>query len=1111
MASLGVEVSRSLTQTNDRDLDLYVCNTESPNRFYLNLGDGTFSECAAERGLDFVGASVMVGIADYDVDGDLDIYLLTHRSLHHSVHGPQLASLEIPEDTRKTREELEFRGGFRQINGRKVPTQPESWYRSLDHWEIAGQADALLRNDGTGHFADVTHESGIGSDPGLGLSCTWLDFDHDGYLDLHVANDLQSRDRLYHNNGDGTFREVLSEAFPYSTWFSMGSDFGDINNDGRFDFLVVDMASTTHYRAKVQMGDMDRFRYFMQSESPPQLMRNCLFLNAGTSRYLEIASMAGLDATDWTWAARLNDLDNDGWLDAFFTNGIARADEMNPDLRAERERTRNALGDEAVLRLIREQAQDSTPNLAFRNTGQLRFENTSHEWGVAEDAISYAAAQVDLDSDGDLDLVVSNHNQPVSIFRNNEARHGRVLVRLNGTLSNRFGVGAKVTLKTSAGSQTRQLFPTRGYMTCDEPTVHFGTGQHSIESLTVEWPSGHRQLFDDVPVNHTLVVTEPDGQAPPELQPLERATRFAECSSRSGLVFRHEEYDYDDYELQPLLPGKLSQLGPGVAWGDANGDGHEDIYVGGAAGQPGQLYVNDGSARFQAIDGPWLGDASREDMAALWVDVDADDDLDLLVASGSSEYDPGDPRLADRLYWNLGSGEFKRAADDVLAHPAGFTIAMVAADFDGDGDLDLFVGERCIPGEYPVSPRCYLLRNEGDRFEDVTSECAPELANAGLVTSAVWSDVDGDRDSDLWVATEWGPVHLFRNNAGKLTEVTRRAGLAGRLGWWNSLACGDIDGDGDMDCVALNAGWNTKYRQPTASKPTLLYHGDMSDDGSECHLIEVKSDARAGLLPVRGLSCSSGAMPFLRTKFSTYHDFAASVLTDIYDARLLSEATRFEANELASGLLINDGSGKFKWRPLPFLAQVSPGYGAAIVDLNADGYSDIYFVQNLLTREPETGAWSGGLSCLLRGNGTGDFQFAWTVETGLEVPGDAKGMALADANHDGTPDILVARNDDTLRFFLNHPSSDQKPMAVRLKAGPGNPTGVGARITLTGNGHVRQVVELYAGSGYLSQSSPTAFFGTSRPDLPAKLHVDWPNGTESVHEVEWSAEITLSQ
>ncbi len=1094
---------------NDGDLDLHVCNTEAPNLFYENQGDGTFRECAAERGLNFVGASVMTGVADYDQDGDLDLYLLTHRTLHYTVDGPLLQELKIPTSTAKTRDQMAFNGRFQSRNGQMMPVAPKNWFRNLDHWEIAGQRDVLYRNNGDGTFTDVTESSGIGNDPGLGLSCTWMDFDRDGLLDLHVANDLQSKDRLYRNNGDGSFTESLSQMLPHTTWFSMGSDFGDVNNDGRFDLFVVDMASTTHYRAKVQMGDMSRFRYFMEREWPAQLMRNSLFLNSGTDRFLEIAPMAGLDATDWTWAAKFNDLDNDGWIDAFVTNGIARADEMNPDLRKQRETIRSREGLDALVNYIRGQPEDATANLAYRNNGKLRFENVSQQWGVDFKGISYAASQVDLDGDGDLDLVASNHNQPVSIYRNVDTQGNRVIVRLTGTRSNRFGIGATVKIVTDQGVQIRQLFPTRGYLTCDEPLVHFGLGnQDQISQLIVQWPSKHRQVFTNLVANQTYSITEPAGEAMPTVPEPTAPALFQEVSSPAGLAFRHKEFEYDDYELQPLLPGKLSQLGPGLAWGDVDNDGDDDLFVGGAAGQSGQLMINDGEAGFRSVDGPWSEDQSCEDMAALWIDHDSDGDLDLFVASGSSEFDPGDQRLADRIYVNDGSLSFTKSTDAELPNGRGSSSAMVAADFDADGDLDLFVGERLIPGDYPATPNSYLLRNDNGKFVDATDEVAPDLRQVGLVTSAVWSDVNGDDRVDLLVAAEWSPIRLFINQDDKLVDRTEAAGLSERSGWWNSIAPGDVDRDGDIDFVALNAGLNTKYRQPTAKKPTMLLYGEM-EEGGNARLVEVKSGDE-GLLPVRGLSCSSSAMPFLRDKFSTYHDFASSMLTDIYETNCLNEAQRFVANELANGLWINNGDGRFQWQELPFLAQNSPGYGAALTDLDGDGHVDIYFVQNLFTREPETGVWAGGMSWMLRGDGSSRFELVWPNQSGLVVPGDGKAMAVTDTNRDGRPDISATQNNSDLRFFKS--SAGGRSLAIRLRGPAGNPTGVGTRISVSFDDQLMHVGEIYAGSGYLSQSSPIVFCGGLPEVGNVAVELRWPDGKVSQHEVEVSqSEVVLSQ
>jgi len=1097
---------------NDDDLDLYVCNTEAPNLLYINQGDGSFREAAQEYGLDHVAACVMAYFSDYDRDGDLDVYLLTHRVFSEGMMVTFADEVERPADTATSLQEmlpLNIKDVRLTADNRIAPEHREHFFKLGSTTEggkkylkinLAGQRDVLLRNDsvnGSGRFTDVTEQAGV-TDYGLGLSATWMDFDCDGHPDLHVANDLYTRDRLYRNQGDGTFTEVLETMLPHTPWFSMGADFADINNDGRFDFLVADMSGSSHYRAKIFMGNMQPHLWFLNHEWPRQAMRNALYLGTGTSRYLEAAHMCGLDSTDWTWAVRFADLDNDGHCDAFFTNGFAR-DIMNPDrYEIQFGRILNTQGVQAAVSHMRDIPPLRQENLAFRNAGNLRFENTSATWGLNHHGISHGAACADLDRDGDLDLVVNNLNEPVSIYRNDSAQGHGVLFRLVGVSSNRYGLGTKLTIETGSTTQIRQLSPTRGFMSADEPLVHFGLGdEESVRKLTVQWTSGRRQIFTNLPADRLYTITEAAGppvggesESPPPPQ-------FEEVALQSGLDFIHSETLFDDYQLQPLLPGKLSQLGPGLAFGDVDGDGDDDLFVGGAAGQSGALFINGGRGTFErATEGPWKDDRPCEDMAPLWIDIEGDGDLDLLVTSGGVEHELSDRWMRDRLYVNDGQGNFTKAPDRLLSNSAS-SGCTAAADFDSDGDLDLFVGVRVIPGKYPLAPTSQLLRNDEGQFTDVSEQLAPDLSQVGLVTSALWSDVDNDGRPDLLLTLEWGAVKLFRNVGGKLEDQTEVAGLSGRTGWWNSITGGDFDGDDDIDYVVMNVGLNTKYGQPTPERPTAIFYGDMEGDQTR-RLVEAKN-APGGMLPVRGRSCSSRAMPFLAEKFPTYHDFASALLPQIYTPQCLQDAQQFTANHFQSGLLMNDGTGRFQWQDLPRLAQISPGFGVVATDLDADGLTDIYAVQNLFSREPETGVWRGGLGVTLFGKGLDGPQLASPARTGLIVDGDAKGLAVTDLDQDGWPDLVVTQNNDRMLAFRNQGVVGRRPFTVRLQGPPGNPQAIGARVTLITDDEQRQVAEIYAGSGYLSQSTPTLFFGTDATQTVTRVQIRWPDGKVSRH------------
>ncbi len=983
---------------NDGDLDLYVCNYDAPNQLYVNRGDGTFDERAAEYGLDIVDASLMASVADYDRDGDLDIYLALNRYLD--------------EKKFRRRDLFYYRDGMEYLRPEAEKYFTIRPYRDqpgqLNMW--AGRTDRLLRNEGPGKkFADVSGAMGL--ERGDTLSATWWDYNHDGWPDLYVANDMAAPDRLFCNRRDGTFEDVALTSLPHSPWFAMGSSAGDINNDGLIDFLVADMSFRTHFKDKATMGDMTgKFRN-VSVFAHQQLMRNALFVNSGTKHFQEAAYLAGLASTDWTWTAKLADFDNDGRLDAFFTNGSPV--NLASTIGAEKPTYEVGLDIGSLRKRYGGQPPVLEQNLVFQNQGNLQFADRSEAWGLDQLGMSFAAVHTDLDRDGDLDLVVANLDRPPSLYRNDHHAPG-VLIELRGTSSNRFGIGAEVLLKTSQGKQLRQNFPIAGFQSCQEAMVHVGIGAaEELTQLIVRWPSGVEQVFDELPSGSRYRVEEtPSAQDVPrdkeQSQPL-----FAEIEH--GLLAEHHEEPFDDFARQPLLPNKLSQLGPPMAWGDVDQDGDADLYVGEGADWMGMLYVNRGNFQFEPKPQiAFARDDACEDSAAIFFDANGDGHLDLYVGSGSVESDLGSENYRDRLYLGDGKGGFRSPADGWLPELTFSTGAVAASDFDHDGDLDVFVGSRSIPGEYPLAPEHALLLNEGNRFTNALEPLAKDIADAGMITAAVWADIDADGWEDLLVATDWGPVRLYLNRQGQLFEATATWELDRWSGWWQSLAAADVDGDGDVDLVAGSFGLNTKYKA-SREKPVLVYYGEYGDSGRK-NLIEAGFEEEV-LFPLRGKSCSSAAMPHLAKQFPTYELFAKATLPEIYTPQCLSEAERFEVNTLESACFLNDGNGRFELVPLPRQAQLAPIFDVAIADFNGDAVPDLFLGQNFFSPQRETGPMDGGVGVVAVGRGDGSFTVLRPNEAGVVVPGDTKAVAAIDIDGDGRKDLSVATNAGRLRLF----------------------------------------------------------------------------------------------
>ena len=1132
---------------NDGDMDLYVCRHDAPNLFYINSGNGRFDEQAKKFGLDYVGASVMAAFCDYDRDGDLDMYLLTNRRTPSAEF--QLTINQHLQQTGRVPEEIrEYEGIYDYIDkhGKRQRTQIR-----------AGQKDLLFRNDGK-RFSDVSEQAGIEGYE-LGHNALWFDYNGDLWPDLYISNDYHGKDRFYRNLGDGRFQDVALEVLPHTPWFSMGADAADINRDGRFDLLATDMSATDHLKQKVTMGNMTGRGWFLSVAEPRQYMRNALFLNTHSERFMEIAYLAGVDSTDWTWTVKFGDLDNDGWSDLYVTNGMFRhfmdgdlwtriykaQDELSyrtdasplplfsdrPSLKSGVRSLYREKREAGVLRqMVMESPQLKERNLAFKNLDGLRFEKTSQQWGLDHLGISYSAVFADMDRDGDLDIITNHFDEPLGVYRNNTIDQNAILVELVGRLSNRTGYGAVVRVTTDDATQTKTLLQARGYMASDDPVLHFGLGSQSkIENLEVVWPSGHKQKFDDLDVGYVYTVEEPtlpvesgghsvaESSVTPSWDSGRRESLplFSDRTEASRLEWNHAEERFDDYEVQPLLPYQLSRLGPGVAVADVNGDGIEDFFAAGGNGKSGQLFLGEAGETFRPQPGPWERDSASEDLAPLFFDADGDGDSDLYVSAGGVECGADNPLLTDRLYFNQGSGEFEKPDDVVLPQLQISSSCALAADFDRDGDLDLFVGGRVQPGKYPHAARSSLLQNDGGRFTDVTEQHDPSFASLGLVTSALWSDADDDGWLDLLVATEWGPVHLFDNNAGTLTQVTEAAGLSPISGWFNSLVAGDFNSDGRMDYVAGNVGLNSKYKA-SEKTPALIYSGDFGDQG-ELRCVEATFD-HGHLYPVRGKSCSTDAMPHLGERFKTYNAFGKADLIDIYTNTKLDEAERFSVNELAHLLLINRGSAStelgepavFEVRELPFLAQAAPVFGMAVADFDADGHKDLILGQNFYAPQPETGHMDGGIGLLLKGDGRGNLEPVGPNESGILLGGDTKGLALCDNNQDGWPDIIVGQNRGPVRLLQHNGVPEKEPLIVSLTGTDANPNAIGARLQYWQDGELLETTEVYAGTGYLSQSTSRLFL-VRRSRTGGTLKVRWPNGMTSEQELGEGVTVELMQ
>ncbi|RME68737.1 MAG: hypothetical protein D6781_10220 [Verrucomicrobia bacterium] len=950
---------------NDGDLDLYVCYVGGGNQLWINDGTGHFTEQAARWGIAIDNGCTQASFADYDRDGDLDFYLQNN---------------------------LITRDG----QSRELP-------------------DQLFENRGD-HFIEVTAAAGI-SGAANGHSALWWDYDEDGWPDIYVANDYQPLDRLYHNNRDGTFTDVISSVIPQAPYYSMGSDFGDIDNNGHDDLFVCDMAATSHAKHVRTVGNHGHIYGYDPKGATPQSLKNVLLLNIAPQRYLDIAFLAGLAASDWTWAPRLADLNNDGRLDVFITNGMLRSFH-DGDLAMRRVQYSE---DEAIRAVFHHQPVLREHNLAFENLGGLRFADRGAAWGLDKLGVSFGAAFADLDRDGDLDLVINNFGEKLSVFRNNETSGHRVNLRLRGTTSNSHGIGARVTLTAGDLRQRKTLALMRGYMSTDEPILHFGLGHRdTIDRIEILWPSGIRQTLTGLAADRHYTITEPaaDTAATADAPPDTRAApppRFQPAAVELPPEAAREEAWFSDFNKQPLLPFPESRIGGKIAFADLNADARLDIVLTGALGRETTVLLNEGSGRFaHAFSVDLETDFGCEDWDLQIVDWNGDDAPDLLVASGGVESPEGDDFYINRVYLNDGHGEFTREWSLPFDDLRNATRVARAADIDADGDLDIFFGEKTIPHKYPLAPASSLWRNDGGTFNPVPPADIPGLAEAGRIADAAWADLDNDGDPDLVAVREWDtPLSWINDGRGRFQPRPLTADPAATRGLWTCLALADLDADGRLDIVAGNLGLNSEY-SATPDAPIRLWHSDGSD--GRVRLIETFLDG--GIERVREVKWRlEKEFPREMRRIRTLAQFAEMPLSRMFP-RLEERGYRaLEATELRSGIFWQEADGTFTFSPLPAFAQSGRAMGLLVADADADDRPDLILSLEYPSPEPWSGRIEKGHLALCLNRGQRHFETAPDFHGGLLIDGSPRGMAWGDLDGDGRPELGVYLSEGMPQFF----------------------------------------------------------------------------------------------
>lgn len=1074
----------------DGDLDLLVNSLGGGTRLFQNDGKGNFGEVTDAAGLRSRRGSMSMALADIDGDGDLDLYVTNFRP----------TTLKDLPNTNFRVEYQNNRPVITHVNGRPTTT-PEFTNRfvlapSGTVLEM-GEPDQFWRNDGNGKFSPISFTAGafldedgkpLGSEPhDWGLAVQFYDFTGDGAPDIYVCNDLYTPDRIWINDGKGNFRAIDRLALRNTSTFSMGVDFGDLDRDGDPDFFVVDMLSREHSKRQVQVGEMSPIISPVGLiDNRPQNPQNTLQLNRGDGTFAEISRYAGVEASEWSWGPIFLDVDLDGYEDIIISNGQER-DYQNADIAAKVEeiKAKQQLTLAEIHKLFEMFPGLREHKVLFRNRGDLTFEEVGRQWGFDTPGISQGMALADLDNDGDQDLVINNLGEAAGVYRNNSPAP-RVAVRLKGGSKNSRGIGAKIRLLGTAVEQSQEMISGGRYISSDDPMrVFAASGAKGPLKLEITWRDGTQTTVADVQPNHLYEISQVNASAAPKAAKAIPEPLFQDASDL--LKHTHVDEFFDDLQRQFLIPMRLSQLGPGLTWHDYDADGWDDLVIpGGRSGRIAVFRNLEGNS-FTNLAEPFLQRTVARDQTTIL-------GFDAALIVGSANYEDGMTNGGWTRIYDLA----RKASGENLLGPEASTGPMVTTDFNGDGVLDLFVGARVQAGRYPAGGPSLLLVKQGQRFAPV------QRIDAGMVSGAVFSDIDSDGDPDLLLASHWGPVRIFLNDKGTFTEATSALGLANLKGFWNGIATGDFDEDGKPDILVSNWGLNTAF-QASREHPLRLYYSDYNGDGIT-DLVQSRFEPQLQKeVPLRNLNMVGMAFPSVREKVGTFEAYGKAGVEELFDPAIRKEVV--EVNELRSVLLLNRGNS-FETRFLPHEAQFAPAFGISIADLNGDGHEDAFLAQNFFSTNPEMVRSDAGAGLLLLGNGRGDFQPLSTGESGIRVYGEQRGCAVSDFNRDGRPDLAVAQNGAATKLFVR--KSGPAMLRVRLQGSEGNSRGLGAKLRVKTEGRFGPVRELQAGSGYWSQNSPVQLLAL--PPQGAELQVQWPGGKSTSGPVpEGAREIVVTE